>query len=150
MRLAARTRKGLLVTHVAASGMWLGMDIVMGVLVLTALGDPPQAGTYYQALAQFAVWPLLTVGLLSLTSGVLLGLGTKYGLLRYWWVATKLGMNVVLCVLVLFALRPGVLAAAAGQPDGTLIFPPIVSTATLLFAVVLSVFKPWGRIRQRT
>jgi hypothetical protein len=28
-----------------------------------------------------------------------------------------------------------------------LIFPPIVSTTALLVAMLLAVFKPWGRIR---
>jgi hypothetical protein len=32
---------------------------------------------------------------------------------------------------------------------GDLVFPPIVSTGALLFAMVLSVFKPWGRVRRR-
>ena len=31
---------------------------------------------------------------------------------------------------------------------GQLIFPPIVSPTALLVALVLAVFKPWGRIRQ--
>jgi hypothetical protein len=79
---------------------------------------------------------------------------------RYWWVAIKLVMNVVLVVLVAFALRPGVIEVAeqgrrfmVGEPvslavDG-LIFPPIVSTSALLVATVLAVYKPWGRIRRR-
>ena len=41
---------------------------------------------------------------------------------------------------------------AAGEPAslvvGNLIFPPIVSPTALLIAVVLAVFKPWGRIRK--
>jgi ABC-type phosphate transport system permease subunit len=95
-----------------------------------------------------------------LASGVVLGLGTNYGLVRYWWVAIKLALNVVLVVLVVFALRPGVIEMAeqgwrfiAGEPAslavGGLIFPPIVSTSALLVATVLAVFKPWGRIRKR-
>ncbi len=147
MRLAKNPRKGFLVLHIVSSGVWIGMDVVMGVLVFTALADTGIALTMYQGLAQFAVWPLLTAGLLCLVSGIVLGLGSKYGLLRYWWVAVKLGLNVVLCVLVLFLLRPGVeTAAASGITDDTMIFPPIVSTATLLFATILSVFKPWGRV----
>src|SRR4051812_3512965 len=114
MRLGKGTRKGLLVTHIVASGVWLGMDVVMGLLVFAAMTEEGMAVTYYQGLARFAVWPLFVVAVLCLASGVPLGLGTKYGLVRYWWVAVKLALNVVLCVLVLFALRPGVLAAAAG------------------------------------
>ncbi len=88
---------------------------------------------------------------------MVLGLGTRFGLARYWWVVTKLVITVVLCVLVLVLLRP-TLAEAGTQTalvDGTLpgrltdvrrdmIFPPIVSTSALLFASWLSVYKPWG------
>lgn len=147
MKLAKGTRKGLLVTHIVAAGAWIGMDVVMGILVFTTLADP---GTdAIRALALFAVWPLFATGLVCLASGVLLGLGTRYGLLRYWWVAVKLALNVVLCTLVLFALRPGVVAAGAtGTIGNGMVFPPIVSTTTLLFATVISVYKPWGRVRK--
>jgi hypothetical protein len=30
-----------------------------------------------------------------------------------------------------------------------LVFPPLVSGAALLVAVILAVYKPWGRIRRR-
>jgi hypothetical protein len=159
--LGARTRKGFLVAHIASAGAWLGIDVVMGVLVFTALfGDEETRALCYRALELFAVWPLLTAGLVCLASGVVLGLGTKYGLVRYWWVAIKLVLNIVLTALVPIALRPEVSKAAeqgwrfaAGEPAslvvGNLIFPPIVSPTALLLAAVLAVFKPWGRIRKR-
>ena len=162
-RLGARTRKGVLVVHIASAGAWIGMDIVMGVFVFTALATDNDAtrALCFRALQLFAVWPLLTTGLICLASGVVLGLGTKWGLVRYWWVAIKLLMNVVLVFLVVFLLRPGVIEVAeqgrlfmAGDPatltaEG-LVFPPIVSTSALLVATVLAVFKPWGRIRKRS
>ena len=161
-RLGARTRKGVLVVHIVSAGVWIGIDVVMGVFIFTALlaEDDNTRALCYRALELFAVWPLLTTGLVCLASGVVLGLGTKYGLVRYWWVAIKLVLNIVLSALVLVALRPGVTEAAeqgrrfaAGEAAslavGDLIFPPIVSTTALLIAVVLAVFKPWGRIRKR-
>lgn len=162
-RLGGRTRKPVLLLHIASAGAWLGIDVVMGVLVFTALFTDSHRtkAVSYQALEMFAVWPLLSTGLLCLATGVLLGLGSKYGLVRFWWVAVKLVLNIVLTTLVLFALRPGVVEAAergrdllaGGSPalaPGDLLFPPIVSTSAVLFAMVLSVFKPWGRIRRRT
>ena len=160
-RLGARTRKGVLVVHIVSAGAWIGIDVVMGVLVFTALlADDDTRALCYQALELFAVWPLLTTGLVSLASGVVLGLGTKWGLVRYWWVAIKLVLNVVLTTLVLVALRPEVIEKAeqgrkflAGEPAslavGDLIFPPIVSPSALLIAFVLAVFKPWGLVRKR-
>jgi hypothetical protein len=160
-RLGARTRKSLLVVHIVSAGAWIGIDVVMAIVVFTALlGDDETRALCYQALELFAVWPLLATGLVCLASGVVLGLGTKYGLVRYWWVAIKLVLNIVLTALVLVALRPEVSKAAeqgrqfaAGEPAslvvGNLIFPPIVSPTALLIAVVLAVFKPWGLIRKR-
>jgi hypothetical protein len=161
-RLGARTRKGVLVVHIVSAGAWIGIDVVMGVLVFTALlaANEGARALCYRALELFAVWPLIVTGLVCVASGVVLGLGTKYGLVRYWWVAIKLALNVVLVVLVVFALRLGVIEMAeqgrrfmAGEPAslavGGLIFPPIVSASALLVATVLAVFKPWGRIRKR-
>lgn len=161
-RLGTRTRKGVLVVHIASAGAWIGIDIVMAVFVFTALltDDTSVKALCYQALELFAVWPLLTVGLICLASGVTLGLGTKYGLVRYWWVAAKLTINLLFNALVLVSLKPGTSDVAeqgrrlAAGDDvtvvaGDLIFPPIVSPTLLMVAVVLSVYKPWGRIRRR-
>jgi hypothetical protein len=160
-RLGARTRKVVLVVHIVSAGVWIGIDVVMGVVIFTALlaDDEYTKALCYRALKLFAVWPLLTTGLVCLASGVVLGLGTKWGLVRYWWVAIKLVLNIVLTALVLVALRPGVTEAAeqgqrfmAGEAAslavGDLIYPPIVSPSALLIAVVLAVFKPWGQIRK--
>ena len=154
-RLSKGVRKTWLVVHIVSAGAWIGIDLVVGVLVFTALftDDPVTASLCYQALELFAVWPMLTMGVVCLVSGVVLGLGSKYGLVRYWWVAVKLVLNVVLCVLVLVALRSGVQEAAeygrtmTGPAPDAMVFPPIVSTVSLLFATVVSVFKPWGRVR---
>jgi hypothetical protein len=159
-RLGARTRKSVLLVHIASAGAWLGIDVVMAVLVFTALltDDNRIKALCFQALELVAVWPLLTTGVVCLITGGLLGLGSKYGLVRYWWVAAKLVLNLLLTGLVLVALAPEVALAAeqgrlfaAGEPAtltvGDLIFPPIVSPTALLVAMVLAVFKPWGRIR---
>jgi hypothetical protein len=160
-RLGARTRRGILVAHIASAGAWIGIDFVMGVLVFTALfGNDETRALCYRALELFAVWPLIATGLVSLASGVVLGLGTKWGLVRYWWVAVKLALNVLLVALVPVALRPEVIekaeqgkrfvaGEAASLAVGDLIFPPIVSPTLLLVAFVLAVFKPWGVIRKR-
>jgi uncharacterized membrane protein len=159
-RLGARGRKTFLLVHIVSAGVWVGLDVAMGVLVFTSLrtDNPAVRATSYQALELFAVWPIVIAGMLCLASGVVLGLGTKYGLIRYWWVALKLVLNIVLTALVLVLLRPGLVelaargrAMAAGEAVATqlgdMIFPPIVSTLALIVAMALSVYKPWGRIR---
>lgn len=162
-RLGIRTRRVVLIAHIASAGAWLGIDLVMAVFIGTAAltDDGGIRALCYQALELFAVWPLLVTGLVCLISGIILGLGSKWGLVQYWWVATKLALNVVLTTLVLIALRPQVIESAgqarrwiAGEPAtltiGDLIYPPIVSPTALMIAMALSVIKPWGRIRRRS
>lgn len=155
IRLSAPQRKWVLLLHIAAAGIWLGLDVVVAVLVFTARGsaDAQTAAFCFRALELVAIWPMAAAALASLVTGVLLGLGSKYGLVRYWWVAVKLAMNLILTTLVIVLLRPGLHAAAGygravadGLPatfdSSSLMFPPIVSTSALLFAMVLAVFKP--------
>jgi hypothetical protein len=151
----------VLAVHIVSAGAWIGIDVVMAVVIFTALftDHDDTKVLCYRALELFAIWPLLTAGLVCLASGVTLGLGSKYGLVRYWWVATKLALNLLLTGLVLVALRPAVADAlarthrfGAGEPVSLgvrdLIYPPIVSPTALLVAVTLAVFKPWGRTRR--
>jgi hypothetical protein len=154
-----RTRKAVLVAHIVAAGTWIGLDVMLGVLVFTPMltSDVAVAALCYQVLP-LLLWPILLSGLMCLATGIVLGVGTHHGLVRYWWVLVKLVLNVVLTLLVLVLLRPGLDEAAeagrqlaAGGPVGAdlsnLIFPPIVSGASLVVATVLAVYKPWGRVR---
>lgn len=159
-RPSPNVRKALLLVHIAMAGVWLGFDLVLGILTVTALTSAATpAAAAAVSIAAFTIWPLTTAGLLALTTGILLGIGSKYGLMRYWWVLLKLVLNVVLTALVPILLLSGVatlhengLAAldTGGAPvvPATALFPPIVSSAALAFAMTLSVFKPWGRIRR--
>jgi hypothetical protein len=159
--LPRTARRIALIVHIAAAGIWMGLEVALGALVLTALltGNEATEAACLQAIEVLAVGPMVVAGALTLASGIVLGLGTKWGLVRYRWVAVKLVLNVVLLVLVLFALRPGAADAAqagrdlaAGRVDdagpGHLFMPPIVSLVALSFATTLSVLKPWGRLRR--
>ncbi|MGL5827415.1 MAG: hypothetical protein ACRCYU_21795 [Nocardioides sp.] len=158
-RLGRRSRLSLVVVHILAAGTWIGIDVIVAVLVAVAQisDDPETQSLALRALATFVVWPMLISAVLCLASGILLGAGTKWGLVRYWWVAVKLVMNLVLCALIWFLLRPGIVGVGQygedlldGSPDPADIFalhmPPTISLIALTGAVVLSVFKPWGRI----
>jgi hypothetical protein len=161
-RLRGRTRKTVLILHILAAGVWIGVDVIVAVLVVTGryAGSVTTRSLAYQALATFVVWPMLLSALVSLATGLLLGLGTKWGLVRYWWVAVKLVLNLVLCTLIVLVLQPGMPDVGAygrdlltGIPDSDrvaqLFYPPAVSLTTLTLASALAVFKPWGRIKRR-
>jgi hypothetical protein len=161
--LGRRTRQGVLVVHIVSAGAWIGIDVIVAVLVLVGWfgGDPETRGLAYQALSKFVVWPMLTAGLTCLVTGLLLGMATKWGLVRYRWVLVKLVLNLLLCTLILIALQPGMAEvgeygdnlAAGGNPDDTVVsqlfYPPAVSLTALSLATVLAVMKPWGRTRRR-
>ena len=159
MRLPRAQRRLLLLLHILSAVSWVGVDLVIGVFSITGLttDDPDTMALCYRALDVFAVPLLLVIGMLALVTGLLLGLGTRYGVVRTWWVAVKLVVNLVLTTLVLVALRPVVSAGAAasavvdaslverlGRVRIDLLFPPVVSTTALVFATVLAVYKPWG------
>ncbi|TDC13317.1 hypothetical protein [Actinomadura bangladeshensis] len=161
--LGRRWRKTTLIVHIVSAGAWIGIDVIVAVLVLTGrFGTSDDVrGLAYRALATFVVWPMLASALICLVTGVVLGLGTRWGLVRYWWVAVKLVLNLILCTLILVALQPGMdevneygRTFSAGGPEpafiSNLFFPPAVSLTTLTFATVLAVTKPWGRIGRRS
>lgn len=139
----------------------MGLDVGLFLLLLTGLrtDDGQLAAACYRAVAVIVPVAVPVLGLGMLLTGLLLGWGTTWGLLRYWWVFAKLVMGIVLTVLVFIALVPGVndlatpdpaLSAEAvrdtiGEATTGLLFPPIVSFLMLGIAAILSVFKPWGR-----
>lgn len=162
LRLKAPVRKLVLLLHIMSGGIWLGLDVAMAFAVFTGLttDDPRLAASLFQALETITVLPLLCAGLVCLVTGLFLGWGSRYGIVRYWWVLIKLALNLILTALVPLALMSGVQEVGAygrllaDDPTATadldnIIFPPIVSTTALTIAMVLAVFKPWGRIRKR-
>ena len=160
-RLGTNGRRVVLISHIASAGAWLGVDVAMAVLIGAAKfsGDVQVRASCLRVLGIVTVWPLLVCGLICLASGVLLGLGSKWGLVKHWWVLTKLVLNLLLTALVVVALQPEVAEQARRASlilDGqsvaldlsNLNYPPVVSPAALLFATILSVVKPWGRVRK--
>lgn len=159
-------RKTILVLHIAGGVGWMGLDTGLLILAATGLttGSARTAAACYTAIGLLVPPAVPALSLIMLATGLMLGLGTKWGLLRYWWVLVKLALGLVLTALVFFALLPVTSAlpeavASAGDGGGSavraalgaapvqLMFPPVVSFLALGFALALSVFKPWGRVR---
>lgn len=161
MKLQPRVRKAAVVAHVVSSAAWIGLDAAKTILVFTGMlsGDRDTVALAYRALGTFLGWPLIVASLLALVTGLVLGLGTKWGVVTHWWVAAKLGITLVLVTLVCFVLAPmlpevaayGAALAAGAGPAPTavtdLVYPGVVAPTSLLVATVLSIVKPWGRTR---
>ncbi|MFF9117332.1 DUF2269 domain-containing protein [Streptomyces massasporeus] len=156
-KLNRRSRRAALVVHVTVSAGWLGLSLGLLALGITAAttGSPATVEAAVRAMKLFADWLLLPVAFLTLLSGLLLSLGTKWGLARYRWVYTKFWLTLATTTATVFALRPGVnsavTAVAAGGPlpdAGDVLFGPAVSLSAYVFMTVISVLKPWGKTRR--
>lgn len=157
VKLSRPARRAHLVTHVVASAGWLGLTVGLLALGITAntTGDPAMVEASVRAMKLFADRLLLPIAFLTLLSGLMLSLGTPWGLARHRWVWTKFWLTLATTTATAFALRPGVSAAAeaasAGHalPDGgDVLIGPVVSLTAYVFMTVISVVKPWGLTRR--
>ncbi|MEH0111113.1 hypothetical protein V6N00_15475 [Tersicoccus sp. MR15.9] len=158
--LGRRARHLTLIAHLTTMGAWIGVDAALVVLAVTSVvtGDRGVAGLCL-AVLPLLLWPMAVAGLLTLATGLVLGWGTRYGVLRHWWVVVKLAITLVYLTLIPVGLTPTVLdRARLGHEllDGRateaalrqLVFPAVVGPVLLVTAVVLAVVKPWGRVRR--
>ncbi|MEU5578398.1 DUF2269 domain-containing protein [Streptomyces huasconensis] len=157
MKLRRRTRRATLVVHVIGAACWLGLTLGLVALALTAITTDSSAAVEaaVRSMKVFADWLVLPLALITLVSGLVLSLGTQWGLARHRWVYTKFWLTLATTAASAFALRPGVdesaATVAAGGPitdTADLIAGPLVSLGAYLFMTALSVLKPWGLTRR--
>lgn len=131
------------ILHVGLSVGWLGVLVACLTLSAAALGaDATRAAALYAATATLSETYFLPGTLLVLLTGVVLGLGTKWGLFRFYWVLVKLVIS-----LVLLAAANLTVAAKVAAPTGELVWWLTALVAPTALATVLSIVKPWGRVR---
>jgi hypothetical protein len=162
-RLSPTAYKLLLLLHIVVSVGWLGANVGNLTLAITGVttDDPGTQHATFSAMYVIGGTLLMPVSLLALVSGVLLGLYTKWGLVRYRWVLVKLTLTVIAVVLIPLSLLPGLRDLAAlvadtpadrmadlGRLAPSVLVAGCVSTTMYVTNVVLSVLKPWGRTRK--
>jgi hypothetical protein len=154
MRFAPRLRKAVLTLHIATAVGWLGVDVVMLTLGTAGLSGSVSPAVVYPAMGLLGVVLFTPLSFLVWAVAVVNAIGTPWGLLKHWWVTTKLIVVSAMLVLVVFALYPLVAdartlgAALAQQERLNLVIAPSVSSLLLMTATILSTYKPWGRIRR--
>jgi hypothetical protein len=156
-RLTPRERRWLLTLHIGSSVALLGADgAVLSLDVAGVLGRDPIA--VYPAASLIGTALLVPLALTSLLSGTVLGLLTPWGLVTHWWVAIKLVLTLAGTVLALTVLTPSLAGAAqdalagAGVPSAdrlAALRSSAAASVVLLVTLVLSVHKPFGRVRRR-
>jgi hypothetical protein len=150
-------RKLALTLHITASVGWMGADGVFLALALIGLNsaDPPSVQAAYLAMQMAAWYVIVPLSLASLVTGLIQGLGTKWGLFNHYWIVIKLIINVFANVALLIHTQPiGRLAAAtadralaSGELHAArlqLVVAAGGGLALLLVATTVAVFKPRG------
>lgn len=150
-------RRAALTAHVSSSVAWLGA--VVGSLALAIVGlvseDVERVRAVYLTLEVLGWAVLVPLSVASLVTGLVQSLGSRWGLLRHYWVLIKLLMNVTATVvLLMYTQTLSYLAGVAARSSNlaTLQSPSAVvhssaALALLLVATTLSVYKPRGLTR---
>jgi hypothetical protein len=159
-------RKFALAAHLAFSVGWIGALVGYLILSLAAVTSENAqtvraAWIAMELTGWFAIVPL---ALASLLTGLVMALGTKWGLIRHYWVLFSLMLTVfATAVLLLHMPDVSVLADVARQAegasddglgdhlyaqldDGDLLHPGL-GLVVLLVIQVLNIYKPQGMTR---
>lgn len=149
IRLRPAARRALLTAHIVAGVGLLGdVAAVLAVNVRAATTDDPALATAsYELLTMFTVLFGIPLSFIALVSGILLGLGSKWGVLRYGWVTAKLVLLVGVILVGALVLGPGTEAMRSGDggAEARLIAGSAYDVVALTVATAVSVFKPGGR-----
>ncbi|MGH3568674.1 MAG: hypothetical protein ACRDRH_22140 [Pseudonocardia sp.] len=159
-RIGKRGKQVLDVAHYVTSVGWLGVGFCQLTLNILALSttSPHLRHAAHQITHVFDRYVLIALALGSLITGVLLGMKTKWGLVRYWWVGVKLVLSLMLLVFAPIWMGGWIGEAVALTTDPAAPSDPayrqvrdellggsISIVITLLLITVISVVKPWNR-----
>jgi hypothetical protein len=153
--MTAALRRFTYTTHITSSIGWTGA--VVAFLAFAVIGftsnDEVKVRGAYLLMAPAAWFVLVPLAHASLLSGIILSLGTTWGLFRHYWVVLKLGITVFATVILLIYMETfRQMAGVAADPvvdlavvrNASPILHAILALILLLAATVLGVYKPFG------
>ena len=144
-----------LTAHITASVGWVGAALVF--LAVAALGltsgEALVVRGAYMVMEPAAWLVLLPLAVASLLTGIVVSLGTPWGLFRHYWVVLKLLITVFSTAVLLIYMQtfsemagvaadPGVALARVRNPSPVL--HAILALVLLMTATVLAIYKPLG------
>lgn len=148
-------RRFTFTTHITSSVGWVGA--VLAFFALAVIGftsdDEVKVRGAYLLMAPAAWFVLVPLAHASLLSGIVLSLGTSWGLFRHYWVVLKLGITVFSTVILLIYMGTfRQMAGVATDPvidlatvrNASPVVHAVLALALLLAATVLGVYKPFG------
>ena len=152
-------RKFALALHLAISVGWIGAVAAYLALdvVAAASEDAQMLRAAYIAMKPIASYVIVPLALASLLTGLVMSLGTNWGLFRHYWVLISLVLTVVATAVLLIETEVisslAVMAADPTTSDEALRAMPstlvhsVGGMVVLLVMLVLNVYKPQGMTR---
>ena len=154
-------RTALLTLHIVCSVGWLGAVVAYLVIALLAVSssDPALVRVTYVLMEHLTWYVIVPFNVLSLASGITSSLVSPWGLLRHYWVTTKLVLNLVTTLFLLgYTQELDALVRVAnrsvlGAEELQILREPLnvvhaaVALLLLVIATVLAVYKPRGLTR---
>ncbi len=150
-------RKLALTAHVISSVGWLGA--VAGFLALAVAGmtsqDVLMVRAAYLAMELTTRFVIVPFAFVSLLTGVVSSLFTRWGLLRYYWVLVKLVITILSTLILLVHTQPiellagvatktTVVGASLQNQQRLMVVASGAALVVLLVLTALSVYKPAG------
>jgi len=157
MTMTPNLRKFALTSHITSSVGWIGA--VAGFLALAIAGlisqDAQLVRASYLAMEPITWFVIVPLALVSLLTGIVSSMGTKWGLLRHYWVVLKLLITIACVAILLVHTQPiSVLAAAAEKmavltadlraPQVMMVVASCAALPVLVLLTALSVYKLRG------
>lgn len=157
MTMSPSLRKFALAVHLTSSVGWIGA--VMAYLVLVYAAMTTQAAETLRVtwglMELSGSYVIVPLAILSLLTGLIMSLGTKWGLFRHYWVIISFVLTIIATgVLIQHMQTVKVYAALAEQPNPNLavlrgglpgeILHAGLGLVVLVVIQVLNVYKPQG------
>ncbi|HEV2125990.1 MAG TPA: DUF2269 family protein [Chloroflexota bacterium] len=156
MTMPPRLRKVALTVHLIASVGWIGAVAAYLALDVAAATnqDAQTLRAVYLAMELITWYVIVPSAFASLLTGLVMSLGTKWGLFRHYWVLISFLLTIIATVVLVMETRTisyfaGRAADPAASSDdlralGNTLVHSLGGTVVLLVILVLNVYKPRG------
>jgi hypothetical protein len=158
MIMTPRLRKFALAAHITLAVGWIGA--VAGYIALDVAAatsqDAQTLRAAYLAMELIAWYVIVPLALASLLTGLVMSLGTKWGLFRHYWVLISLLLTIIATIVLVETQTISYFADIAADPTtssddlralGSTLVHSVGGAVVLLVILVLNVYKPRGMTR---
>ena len=154
MTMPLRLRKFALAAHLMFSVGWIGTVfayLALGVAAVTSQ-DAQTVRAAWIAMELTGWYVIVPLALASLLTGLVMALGTKWGLFRHYWVLFSIMLTIFsVAILLLHMPDVSVMADVAQDAEGASLdglggdlLHPGLGLVVLLVILMLNVYKPRG------